>query len=279
MAQADPETWLGPAAGSCLGASWGRQQPFWLQALTGLGPNVGDASMWGADRDILLWINTFAHRDKVLDLIIFHLGSDIVAGIIFLYLVYLWFVGVESRREALKISFGLVISVLVNGAVIWCMPFRLRPIHQPGLGFVLPYFGSADVLEHWSSFPSDHAAVYVAMATAIFMHHRALGLGSLVWVLGTGLLSRVYFGIHYPADIIGGALVGIVTMYAVYWFPTDRLLARIYAVIETAERNYAPYFYPTAALFLYELITLFSDTRTWFRFTVHLFTGQLGIKS
>lgn len=235
--------------------------------------------MWSADRGILLWINAFAHRDKVLDLVIFHLGSDIVAGTVFLYLVYLWFVGVEARREALKITFGLVMSVLINGAVIWCMPFRLRPIHQPGLGFVLPYFGHADVLEHWSSFPSDHAAVYVAMATAIFMRHRALGLGAFVWVLGTGLLSRVYFGVHYPADIVGGALIGIATMYAVYRLPTDRLLAPIYAAVETAERNRAQFFYPAASLFLYELITLFADARTWLRFVGRLFTGQLGTNS
>ena len=232
-------------------------------------------AMWNRDRDILLWINSFAHQDKVRDSIIFHLGVDIVAGLVFLYLVYLWFESVEARREALKIAVGLVLAAFVNGVVIWCMPFRLRPIHQPGLGFVLPYFGHADILEHWSSFPSDHAAVYVAMTTAIFMRHRGLGFASLVWVLATGLFSRVYFGLHYPSDIIAGALVGSATMYAVYRLPTDRLLAAIYVVIETAERNSARFFYPVASLFLYELIILFADTRAMLRFLVHLLTGHL----
>ena len=65
-------------------------------------------------------------------------------------------------------------------------------------------------------------------------------------------------------------------MSAVYWLPTDRLLAPVYAVIETAERNYARFFYPVALVFVYELINLFSEARALLRFIVHLYTGQLG---
>ena len=59
-----------------------------------------------------------------------------------------------------------------------------------------------------SSFPSGHAAFYFAVSTVIYSYNKKAGfLFFLVSFLIS--ISRVFIGIHWPSDILGGALIGI----------------------------------------------------------------------
>ena len=81
--------------------------------------------------------------------------------------------------------------------------------------FVLPLGVDPQALEHWSSFPSDHAALAFAVSTCLWRASRPLGAACYIWSIFIICLPRIYAGYHYATDIVGGAMVGIFTAFLV----------------------------------------------------------------
>ncbi|MFF5183619.1 phosphatase PAP2 family protein [Streptomyces sp. NPDC000345] len=57
------------------------------------------------------------------------------------------------------------------------------------------------------SFVSDHATLTMAMAVGLFVAHRRFGLVGIGIALLEGF-CRVYMGVHYPTDVVGGFALG-----------------------------------------------------------------------
>ena len=76
------------------------------------------------------------------------------------------------------------------------------PVADPSFVSVVPPPGS-------DSFPSGHAAEAFAAATVLAALHPRLRVPAFV-LAALVALSRVYLGVHYPADVIVGAALGLV---------------------------------------------------------------------
>lgn len=78
-----------------------------------------------------------------------------------------------------------------------------------------------------SAFPSGHAAFFFALSVAVLFFHKRLG----VWFLIVSVLmgfARVYAGVHYPLDIVGGAAIGVVSvLFAVFVLEPKRFGERV----------------------------------------------------
>ncbi|MEK7550839.1 MAG: phosphatase PAP2 family protein [Patescibacteria group bacterium] len=57
------------------------------------------------------------------------------------------------------------------------------------------------------AFPSGHTAAAFALAVTIFMHNRKVGIFYIIAAILIGF-ARVAANVHYPIDILGGALLG-----------------------------------------------------------------------
>ena len=99
---------------------------------------------------------------------------------------------------------------------------RFRPTHQPDLE------GLVHTVKGWDGkyynggkfgFVSSHAANYFGMGTFFYLllkPSRRIFIFIFTWVAVVAY-SRIYLGVHYPGDILGGSLLGILVGYTVYF--------------------------------------------------------------
>ncbi|MFG2329793.1 phosphatase PAP2 family protein [Streptomyces sp. NPDC048604] len=91
---------------------------------------------------------------------------------------------------------ALLVNIPIRGFVERPRPFR----DHEGLEVLIG--GKTDY-----SFVSDHATLAMALGVGLFVAHRKFGLVGIALALAEGF-CRVYMGVHYPSDVIGGFALG-----------------------------------------------------------------------
>jgi undecaprenyl-diphosphatase len=236
--------------------------------------------MLALDESLFLFINGWVGTSWSFDHLVLRVAhSHLLKGGVLLALLWWSWHRAESQTRAAAIMrtvAGVLVAVAVARAMQNLLPVRLRPAHDPALierGFVLFHEFNPAILEGRSSFPSDHAVLAFAIVTAIFLSHRGLGILAMVWALLTSCLPRVYFGMHYPGDIIAGALVGTLVMLAVASLPVPATLDRKVEVLVLRHRGL---FYAVLFLITSQMATIFLDSRELFGTVANLVLLQLG---
>jgi undecaprenyl-diphosphatase len=104
--------------------------------------------------------------------------------------------------------FGAVLSRFVIVEFIRWLWHRPRPFIALGkMNLLFKYSDEA-------SFPSGHAAFYFALSTFIYFYNKKAGI---LFFIGSFLicLARVFVGIHWPSDILAGAIVGMLSAWLI----------------------------------------------------------------
>jgi undecaprenyl-diphosphatase len=168
------------------------------------------------DANIVIWLNGFVGNVKAFDDFMRIVSSDYLMPLVFsLALLGLWFSGTTpAQRLKYQLTTLMGISALsIANIVVWLFNItwdRPRPFVEHGDELNLLFYPPTD-----PSFPANPVAVGFAAATAAWTINRKFG----IWMYAAAALfgfSRLYAGVFYPTDIIGGAIVGI----AIYGFVT-----------------------------------------------------------
>ena len=161
-------------------------------------------SSGGLDELLFHAIN-LAGSNRTLDLLMVLVTTLGGTYIVALFAVPLW---LRGQREA---TFDFVLVLLATIALTTAIKYlvnRDRPCNVPDLfANTIPGYGCNT--EPDPSFPSGHASRAFALAGVVAVRFRwKLGGAAMAYATLVGL-SRVYMGLHYPSDILGGALLGI----------------------------------------------------------------------
>ncbi len=147
------------------------------------------------------YINGFAGKWVWLDVLgIFFARyfGYILALSLFLFLLKDW------RKYRLMLIYGFSAAIFarfgITELIRWFWP-RPRPFAENHVNLLLDHLNQA-------AFPSGHAAFFFALSTVVYFYNKKTGY---LFFIASFLIcfARVFCGIHWPCDILAGALVGI----------------------------------------------------------------------
>ncbi len=235
--------------------------------------------MNGFDREILTWMNGFARTSYPLDITIAAIATSnaLKGGLATVLLAWLWFAADEKHqrrnREVIVATFAAAAVAIVAGRLLaTALPFRIRPAHNAALGFVQPY-GYPDILRGWSAFPSDHAMLFMAIATGLWTLSRRLGVAAFAYVLVVVLAPRIYLGMHHPTDVLIGGAIGIALAAVAN---ADAIRTRLATVPLRWSTAHAPSFYAAAFIVALQVATMFDAPRQFIREVREAFRDRPG---
>ncbi len=125
---------------------------------------------------------------------------------------------------------------------------------------------TASTLRFWTRgvpFQAITPALFFALATGMFLLSRKLGMFVLIYVLGIICFPRVYMGLHYPTDILAGALIGVAITIGVSSTSVRRLLLPpVHAWLNKSPGT----FYACFFFLSYQIASMFDPIRAIGRF-------------
>ncbi|MFH1714161.1 MAG: phosphatase PAP2 family protein [Candidatus Nealsonbacteria bacterium] len=153
--------------------------------------------------DIILFqkINQYAGQNQCLDSSAVFLAKYLGYILIFL-LLFLLLKDFKKNLSVLIRIFGIALfSRFIVAELIRFLWERPRPFVEDNVNLLFDHQATA-------SFPSGHATFFFALSAALYFYNKKAGI---VFLIASSLISiaRVFSGIHWPTDVIAGALIGL----------------------------------------------------------------------
>lgn len=230
------------------------------------------------DLPIIHFFQQFSQKSKTFDeSIAFFAGSHLIKGGIIIAIWWFWFLPLspETINRRVMVILSLIagfVALLIGRILVITLPYRIRPMNSPELHLTIPFGANFDGLAKMSSFPSDHAALFFALSTGLFLASKRLGLFAFLYTIFFISLTRIYLCYHFPSDVLAGAIIGIA---AGYFVCTNNWMQKLAKNIYSFSEQKPQFFYPAFFLLNYQLIDLFNEIRDIAWFFMHHFIHQL----
>lgn len=137
-----------------------------------------------------------------------HLGS---AGLIWIVICLLLLALKKFRRCGITVAISLILCLIVCNIILKPLVARIRPYDINTLIEI--------IIEKPTdfSFPSGHTTASFSAAVAILLcRKKVLGIFSLILAIVIAF-SRLYLYVHFPSDVISGAVLGTLLAFSAYY--------------------------------------------------------------
>ncbi len=164
--------------------------------------------MTGTELKILDWLQTI--HTPIGDTFMCFITSLGNAGIIWIVLAAILLAIPKTRKSGIIVAAALIIDAVLCNVILKNVFHRIRPFDvNTAVQLLIEKPGDF-------SFPSGHTAASFAVVSALYLA-KARKLFAPVLVLSCLMaFSRMYLYVHYPTDIIGGLVLGIVSAVIAY---------------------------------------------------------------
>lgn len=174
--------------------------------------------------EFLQWINANLHDSKFVNIFfkcITFLGEGGVACIL-LGVVLLCIK--KTRKSGIYILSGLVLGIIITNLILKPIVARPRPFAEDLS--IVDFLTSIkyNLPTDWS-FPSGHSQVVFNVATMLTLIYKKKGAWAYIPAVLVAL-SRIFLCVHYPTDVLCGAIIGVLSAVIVY-FAANAIIGKI----------------------------------------------------
>lgn len=156
--------------------------------------------MNGFEINILYWIREHL-TCPFLDGILPPISALSAHGEIWIVLALVLIAIPKTRRAGVTMAVTLILCLCIGNLTLKPLIARVRPYDVVDVPLLVEKLSDF-------SFPSGHTLASVGAATALTLYHRRWGAVALV-LAAVIAFSRLYLFVHYPTDVVAGALLGV----------------------------------------------------------------------